>query len=146
MITKRFLSILGASLAVYFISDYFFEDSMLYIMGGAIGGTIYEISKDLGTSLAPYLINLIWIVLLIGVVVLFFRLRNKPLKYLTLVVIAGLLYVVDFLFFSITDIEITDIATRYLSIGIRVLLKSLILTLIVYYGTSQKTPAKVFSN
>ena len=122
---SRFLVIFIISLIVYFISDYFFFQSMLYILGGAIWGSL-DALFDLEVSVFSGI--LIGTVILIGFTVLFYRLRSKPLKYLVIIAIAVFLYIVDFIRIELVPIETTNIA-----IGINVLTKSLILSLIVYF-------------
>jgi uncharacterized membrane protein YjjP (DUF1212 family) len=129
MATKFFLTILAISFVIYFLPEYFFEGAMLYIVGGSVGGTLQEIFKIFGGNPSNFLIFSVWVVLLVGVVFLYYRLKNKLVKYFTIVVFVALLYVVDF----IPLFDITDLTTRYLNMGIRLLSKSLILSLIVYF-------------
>lgn len=114
---------------------------MVHIMGGAIGGTLQECLKFFIDNPSDYLLFSVWVVLLISVVVLCFRLRNKSFQFFTIGIIAALLYVVDFIFFT-TLPDTAATANPYLVSGIRILLKSLILSVIFYYGINQKRAIK----
>lgn len=129
MATKIFLTIFAISFVIYSLPEYFFEGAMLYIVGGSVGGTLQEFFMIFGGNPSNFLIFSVWVVLLVGVVFLYYRLKNKLVKYFTIVVFVALLYVVDF----VPLFDITDLTTRYLNMGIRLLSKSLILSLIVYF-------------
>lgn len=80
MATKRFLTILAISLVIYFLPEYFFENAMLYIVLGSVGGTLKEIFKIFGGKPSDILVFSVWVVLLIGVVLLHYRLQYKEIK------------------------------------------------------------------
>lgn len=128
---KIFLLILIASTILYFLPELFFDEAMLYISGGIIGGSILEVLKYFGIENKDFLGTLIWFFFLIGVTLVFLKLKNKPIKYLLVVVIVYLLYVFDFLFFEILPSNITN---YHLLKWTRILSKSLILSVILYYG------------
>ena len=119
-------------LVVYFISDYFFTDAMLYVTGGLIGGTIKELFKGIGFVAKGGIIIFIWLVLLAAIVILFYRVHNKSLKYILLLTISCLLYIVDFTFIEIIKFNIEDAQTGNLNIALRVITKALVLASIVY--------------
>jgi uncharacterized membrane protein YjjP (DUF1212 family) len=121
--TKSFLFVLGVSLLVYLLPEIFFHNAMLYIIGGSVGGTLKEILSAFASKPNDSLVFLIWFVLLVGITVLYYRLQNKPLKYLTVFVVFGLLYVVDFIIFEILS---NDFQGYYLITGISVFLKGLV--------------------
>lgn len=133
MITNRTLFII--IVAAYFISDFFFNDAMLYIMGGAILGLLQELS-DKKIAMLPSI--LIWVGLLGAFIVLFYRLRSKSVKVFILLLIAVLLYVVDFIRMELLLINVHTIAVRYFVIAISILPKSLILYLIIYFDKNQR--------
>jgi uncharacterized membrane protein YjjP (DUF1212 family) len=121
--TKSFLFVLGVSLLVYLLPEIFFHNAMLYIIGGSVGGTLKEILSAFASKPNDSLVFLIWFVLLVGITVIYYRLQNKPLKYLTVFVVFGLLYVVDFIIFEILS---NDFQGYYLITGISVFLKGLV--------------------
>jgi uncharacterized membrane protein YjjP (DUF1212 family) len=121
--TKSYLFVLGVSLLVYLLPEIFFHNAMLYIIGGSVGGTLKEILSAFASKPNDSLVFLIWFVLLVGITVLYYRLQNKPLKYLTVFVVFGLLYVVDFIIFEILS---NDFQGYYLITGISVFLKGLV--------------------
>lgn len=130
MNTRIFLLILIASTILYFLPELLFDEAMLYISGGIIGGSILEVLKYFGIENKDFLVTLIWFFLLIGVTLVFLKLKNKPIKYFLVVVIVFLLYVFDFLFFEIPN----NITNYHLLKWARILSKSLILSIIIYYG------------
>lgn len=141
--TNRFLVILLVSFTAYFILDFVFKSVMLYIMGGAVGGSISEIFKAFGVKVGIIPIILIWIAILIGVVFLFYQIENKPAKYFVAFLIAALLYVVDMAIGEIATAisnpeEIKNVALyNNIGIGLTVITKSIILSLIIYTGISK---------
>lgn len=143
MVTRKFIFIFIASITIYIFPELFFENALLYLSGGIIGGTLSEIFKEASEGINTFLVFFIWIIFLLVLVVLFFRLRNKPIKYLILLLIAFFLYIIDNLlaFIPIYEMESSVIAYRlYLSLSI--LLKSFILSLITYYGLYRKEEVK----
>jgi predicted ferric reductase len=110
---------------------------MLYIVGGIVGGTIKVLLKHFSENPNDFMTFSIWLILLINITILFFRLKYKPLKYLILIIIATLLYLFDFILLSITTIDSTDIKKIYSVIAIEILSKSILLSLIIYFGMRQ---------
>ena len=141
MKSKKFLLILAVLTVLYLLLELFFENAMVYISGGIIGGTISELFKSVPVpeGVNTLLVFLIWAILLFCLVILFHRLRHNPLKYLVLLLVAFFLYIIDN---SLAFIQ-NDIATNYyLTIsGVRILSKSLLLSAIVYYGLYGKKRA-----
>lgn len=141
--TNRFLVTFLVSFTAYFILDFVFKSVMLYVMGGAIGGSISEVFKAFGVKVGIVPIILIWMVILIGVVFLFYHIGNKPAKYFVIFLIAALLYVVDMTIGEIATAisnpeEIKNVSLyNNIGIGLTVIVKSLILSLIIYTGISK---------
>lgn len=133
MITNRTLFIVIVIL--YFVSDFFFNEAMLYIMGGTILGSLHELFNKKIATLPSILI---WIALLIGFIILFYRLHNKPFKFFTLVIIAALLYVADYILYEMLPYDVVNATTKYITIALTILIKSLLLYVIVYYDKNQK--------
>ena len=135
---KKFLVILGISIIIYFVLDFIFNNIMFYLMGGIVGGTILEVFKIVGIKAGTFLIGLVWALLLIGVVVLFYRTSNVFLKYFLVILIIGLLYVIDMSVANMPylyTVEIKNITViSNLVIGFLILFKSVILSLIIYTG------------
>jgi hypothetical protein len=134
---NRFFAIFVISLIIYTLPEYFFENAMLYIVGGIVGGTIKVLLKHFSENPNDFMTFSIWLILLINITILFFRLKYKPLKYLILIIIATLLYLFDFILLSITTIDSTDIKKIYSVIAIEILSKSILLSLIIYFGMRQ---------
>ncbi len=133
--------IFAVSFAGYFILDYVFSHVMLYLVGGIVGGSIYEVFQAIGIKAGNPLIGLVWGVMLIGIILLFYRSRSHVLKYLLVVLIAILLYVVDLFVSDILYSYMPD--TPNLSmidiilVVFFVLFKSMMLSLMIYTGISR---------
>lgn len=132
MISSKILFILIP--IVYFISDFFFDETMLYIMGGAILGSLHEFNKGI-TMLSSLFI---WIAILVSFITLFYRLRNRPLKFFLLVIIATLLYVADFILYEFLPYDIINESTRHLTIALKIIIKSLLLFMVIYFESRQR--------
>lgn len=123
-INKIFITFFIA-LLFYFILDYFFNEMMMYVMGGVILGSLYELFNK-KIELLPSL--LVWGALLLFVIILFYRLRNKVLSYVLIVIIAALLYVIDF---AVYDILPDDINGNWI-IFVTVISKGVLLSIIIF--------------
>lgn len=134
MKARIFLLILTTSIILYFLPELFFDEAMFYISGGIIGGSILEILKYFGIENKYFLATLIWFFFLIGATLVFLKVKNKSIKYFIIVVIVFLLYVFDFLFFEI----LPNIKNYHLLKWTRILFKSLVLSIILYYGFYRK--------
>jgi len=130
MTAKRFLFVLGVSVVLYLLPEIFFHNAMLYIVGGSVGGTLKEVLGAFGSKPNDSVVFLVWFILLVGIVFVYYRLQNRLLKYLTILVAFGLLYVFDFIIFEMLP---NDFQGYYLITGISVLSKSLALSLIIYF-------------
>ena len=135
---KKFLIILGISFVIYFILDFVFNNVMLYITGGIIGGTIIAVFKAVGIKAGTFLIGLVWVLLLISIVVLFLRANNIALKYFLIILIVTLLYIIDMFIANIPYSDASNTkaitTTSNMIIGFLILFKSLVLSLIIYKG------------
>jgi hypothetical protein len=133
MITnKKYIVAFIIIFLIYAIPEFFFENAMLYLSGGILGGTISEIiGRQSGTPHYVFVFA-IWAILLSGVILFFIWLQYKPLKYLVLIVIAFLLYLIDNLFSILPIFETKSIqsalAIKYGVMCLLVLFKSIILT------------------
>lgn len=114
---------------------------MFYIMSGSILGSLYELS---GKRIGMLLSTLIWIMLLVGIVILFFDTQNKPLQIFLILLIGALLYVVDVVIGQIGEPFMSDSEEikRIAMIGgmlkwAGILIRSVILSLIIYTGINK---------
>jgi len=113
----------------YLISDTFFNDVILHLIGGLFG----TVSNQIGLGNGFYFI---WFVVLLGFVVLFYKIQVKLLKVALIISLWLLLYLIDALLYEIMP-DITSKLLRYSHIGLSVLLKSLALGWIHYYGNKE---------
>lgn len=131
MKSTKYIFILTGSLLIYILPEVFFENAMLYITGGIIGGSILEILKRFGIEDKDFLGTFIWLFFFVGVTLVFLKLKNRPLKYFTIVTIVFLSYVFDFMLFEILP---SNIPNYYLVEWTRILSKGFMLSVIVYIG------------
>ena len=139
MMSKKYIQILLGLSFLYLIPELLFKDAMLYIVGGSIGGIIYELFKSIGIKLPSILNFTIWTLITIGFIFLFFRVRNKLLKYIVLVLIGLLLYIVDIVLasipvFNLENINFATIIDNVLLI-FTIFVKALIMASMIYFGT-----------
>ena len=119
----------------YFLLDLLLHDAFLYIIGGVLGTLLKSFDKQVNLVL----LVLLWLVLLAASIVAFYKISNKSLKYFMLVVVAILLHEGDFILYGLLPYNIVDAKSRYLTIGIMVLTKAIILSLIIYFDRKQRT-------
>ena len=122
------------AIGIYLILDLLLHDTFLYTIGGLLGALLKPFDKQVNLSLLIFL----WIGLLISSVVAFYKLQNKPLKYLMLVIVAILLYVVDFILYEFLNFDREDVKINYLNTVIIIIAKGLILALIIYVEIKRK--------
>jgi hypothetical protein len=139
MITNRkFTVAFSICFLLYLLPEIFASEAMLYITGGVIGGTIGEIFKGVAETLNTVLIFAIWSILLIGLIILYFKVQYKSLKLLILLLIAFFLYIVDNLFaiipFSETQIQQKALIIKIVVVGLSISIKSLLLSWTYYKG------------
>jgi predicted membrane channel-forming protein YqfA (hemolysin III family) len=141
MMSSKFLIILAISFAVYFVLDFVLRGAMFFIMSGSILGSLYELS---GKRIGMLLSTLIWIILLVGIVILFFHTQNKPLQFFLILLIGALLYVVDVVIGQIGEPFMSDSEEikRIAMVGkmlkwAGILIKSVILSWIIYTGINK---------
>jgi|APLak6261672720_1056091.scaffolds.fasta_scaffold16478_2 hypothetical protein len=128
MITKNkpLIVLFAIGMIAYLITDLFFNDAILYLVGGALGTLL----KPVGLQKGFYIV---WLIILIGIVVLYQKINSNVLKWALLILIWVLLYLVDVALYEILP-DITSSAATYLHIGLSVLIKSSLLTWIYYRG------------
>ena len=121
------------AIVFYLLLDLLWHDMFLYLIGGAFGSLL----KSSGKQVSLGVLSVLWLVLLIAAVIGFYKIRNTAFKYIMLVIVAVLLYIVDFIFYDLLPYDIVDTKSRCLTIGITVIAKSIILSLIVYLERKQ---------
>lgn len=101
----------------------------LYTIGGFLGGIL---SFLLGQTNSNVLI-LLWSSLLIITVLFYYKSNRKVFIYLILLLTVLMLYLFDFIIYSILKFDSTDVKVRYFNISIMVLLKGILLASIIYF-------------
>lgn len=136
MVRQKFLVILVTSLSIYFVLDFVLNNAFLYLVSGVVGGSISLAFKAIGIKASTNLVGLAWLFILSGTVFVFFYTSNKTVKHILLVVIALLLYILDFFVANIPYSGTTDSFSMIpnLIIGLLVFVKSMILTWIIQLG------------
>jgi hypothetical protein len=125
--------LLIAILIGYIISDYFFNDAILYLVGGFIGASLKGIFGHLneGIKLMNDLFIVIWMLLLTINIIMLCWVKNKAWRLFFLLSIGVLLYVIDIFVYKVVNIETAR--SHYLITGICVLIKSTLLFSIVNF-------------
>lgn len=127
MITNRkFIVAFSICFVTYLLSDIFFNDAVLYLLGGLFG----TIAKWLGITKMFYFI---WLAVLLGLIILYHKINNKPIKIVLIILLWALFYLIDAVLYEIMP-DITSKILKYSHIGLSVVLKSLALSWIYYKG------------
>lgn len=139
MITNRkFTVAFSICFLLYLLPEIFASEAMLYITGGVIGGTIGELFKGVSETLNTIFVFVIWSILLIGLLILYFKVKYKSLKILILLLIAFFLYIVDnllaFIPFSETLVQEKALIIKIVVVGLSISIKTLILSWTYYKG------------
>jgi hypothetical protein len=104
---------------------------MLYLIGGGMGVLI-------GGNFGMNTFALIWSAFLAAFILLLYKTRYKALKYLAIVFIACLLHIVNIIVYDILHVHITNVAVGYLLLAAVIIIKTLVLTLIVFFAYRKK--------
>lgn len=141
-INRSFIIVFTIVFVIYFLPELLFDDAMLYIVGGIIGALLQEVLKIFVNSPSNYLVLVLWGIILLGFIGLFFWTKRKYLKYVFALIIALLLYIIDSIYASVPVYDIYDIQKAVFMDNlfsiIVVFCKSLILSIILYYGYIKK--------
>jgi len=134
MTKNRFLVTVIAASALYFFLYWFVNDLFLYAIGGALGTVVRLFSKQTNVPLLIFL----WVVLLGVATVFYYKFKSRPVKYLFLLLVAVLLYVVDFILYDIMSSDTPDRMIILLNVAVVVIIKGLALSLIIYFEKKSK--------
>jgi hypothetical protein len=130
MITNRkFIVAFSICFVTYLLSDIFFNDAVIYLLGGLFG----TMAKWLGTTKIFYFI---WLAVLLGLITLYYKINNKPIKIVLIILLWALFYLIDAVLYEIIP-DITSKILKYSHIGLSVVLKSLALCWIYYKGNKE---------
>jgi hypothetical protein len=134
MTKNRFLITVIAAGALYFFLYWVLNDLFLYAIGGALGIVVRLFSKQTNVPLLIFL----WVVLLGVATMLYYKFKNRPVKYLFLFLVAVLLYVVDFILYDMMSFDTPDRAKILLNVAVMVLTKAVALSLIIHFENKSK--------
>jgi len=126
---KKFLYILIMFFIVWFVLDFFFEDIVLYVLGAMIWGS-FDVLFNIQLDSEGILIGVGILILLIF---LFYKTKNRFTEYFILVFMLIFLYVVDFIRMELFSFNMTDDYTRYFKIIVSILPKILILSIVLFH-------------
>ena len=121
---RNYISLLIICFVIYFVSDYFFDGAVFYLIGGSLG-TLFKL---FGLNKGFYFL---WITLLIATITLFYKIQNKVIKYCAVVIIWFLLYFLDAVLYEVVP-DFSSNFIKYLHMGLAILLKSVTLAWIFY--------------
>lgn len=133
MTRNRFLLLTVVASALYLVLHLLLNDVFLYAIGGAIGVVLKIFSKQVSESLFIFT----WIVLLGMSVFFYYRIKSQPIKYLFLLLIFFLMYVIDLVLYKVVS-NAPDTSLRIFNTAVMVLVKGLVLSLIVYFERRPK--------
>lgn len=134
MANNKSIITLAVAIVFYLVLDFFFNDAMLYIVGGTVALPVKALG---GTKTGDIVPTVFWALVLLGAIVLFFKAKNKVVAFITAVIIACLLYLIDFIAYDLLP-QITTAGTRNLTIVLLVIIKSCALALIINGGRRYK--------
>jgi hypothetical protein len=137
--TNRFLTTVTAASAFYFFLYLFFNDLFLYVIGGALGIIVRIFSQPTNVTLLVFL----WLVVLGVMTLLYYKFNSSPIKYLLLLSVAILLYVVDFALYGTISFDTPDKMIIYLNVAAMVAIKALFLSLIILF---RESPLSLINN
>ena len=113
----------------YFISDFFFSDTVLYVVGGLIG----TIAKGIG--LESWFLSF-WTLILGLIIFLLFKTKNKNSVVGLFIIVYILLHVINMYLYAIMP-DIQTVNHKYIHTAFSILVKSLLLSF-VFYGKNVK--------
>lgn len=138
IINKKYFVFLAIVFLAYLLPELLSEDTMLYVAGGLTGALFNKFLEVFIKKPSDIIVFIAWGMLLLAFVIIYYRVQNKVLKYISIALIFILLYLVDFVRMKLIPITVVNGTTNYLAMTIDVLLKSLILSIIVFYGFTEK--------
>lgn len=130
----KFITLFAGLSVIYLVLYLLIDDAFIYLIGGTLA-TVIEFFLDSGKTL---LVALLWVILLVVLTVLFFRSTKAIAKYSSLIGITILMYIIDFALYNILSFDTPEIWIRYLNVGLMIVIKSLILSLLIYLHGRQK--------
>lgn len=128
--SNKSLITLAIAIVFYFVSDFFFNDALLYIIGGMVALPVKALAGNKTGDILP---TVFWAVVLLGAIVLFFKAKNKVVAFIMAVIIACLLDLIDFIAYDLLP-QITIAGTRNLTIVLLATVKGCVLALIINVG------------
>lgn len=133
MITKNkpLIVVFVIGMIAYLIVDLFFNEALLYLVGGILGSSLKAIGLQNGFSVA-------WLLILIGIIFLYQKINIAILKWLLLIFIWILLYWIDVILYDVLP-DIASSTVTYLHIGLSVLSKSVLLAMVYYRSNKKET-------
>lgn len=132
MKTNKYFFVIIISLIVYFVSDFFFNDAILYLTGGSIAAILGLFLGLFNYDSSFSSVAFVWLLLLIAFIKMFYKVQKFFLVSVIVFFIGALLYILDLVLYEALQ-DITGRDARYLNIGIRIVTKSAMLSLIVYF-------------
>lgn len=137
MANNKSLITLAAAIVFYLVSDFFFNDALLYIVGGTVALPVKALGGNKTGDILPIVF---WVVVLLGAIVLFFKAKNKAVAFIAAVIIACLLYIIDLIAYDLIP-QITTANTKNITIVLLAAIKSCALALILNVGRRYKNRA-----
>lgn len=126
----------------YLLPEIFFNNAMIHIVGGIVGGTINEILEVIYKNPNPSIIFLVWLLILICFIFLSIKFQNVFLSCFFILLVSLLLYIVDTLVAFIPTIEFFGIPravyVNYILLTLTIIFKCILLCLVIKYRSTKK--------
>lgn len=143
---KKFVQVFLGLTVLLLIPEFLFKDATLYMIGGIIGWALTEMLESVGVVAKSYLIFSIWLMLLGGVILLFFKTQVRTMRYILLIMSALLLYLFDMLFAKIPLFDMDSIKLAVfldnVFLILLALIKAFVISLLIHFGLSRNETKK----
>lgn len=130
---NKFLLLAVAASVLYLVFHLLLNDVFLYAIGGAISVVLKIFSRQVSESLLLFT----WIALLGMSIFFYYRIKGQSIKYLFLLLIFFLMYVIDLVLYKVIS-NASDASLRIFNTVVMVSVKGLILSLIVYFRVTRR--------
>jgi hypothetical protein len=124
---------------IYLIPELIYENAMLYLTSGVIGGSLQYILSNYFSLENEIFILIIWGLILSALIFSYYNVKNNIFKYILILMILIFLYIIDFIFafipntiFDGRNINLQFITPKAIKILIIIIKCSTILLILKY--------------
>ena len=127
--SKLFLLVL-VTLLLYATLYLIFPDLFVYVIGGLLGTVVKELFAD---SNQFVITALLWFLMLVGISLLYYRVKDKTGSIILLGVLFLFLYLFDFVGFELFVFDESNSLLRYVNVGMIIIIKTIVLSMLFYF-------------